>query len=191
MLVCDSFLQDPQLLRELRNVKIWKNVSDYNWWDGWWSEPPNNPLELVIQKIWQGQIDETGVAGFEYWFNDLSAGKTLEWHRDCDEALRGREGRHVTPHVGHIYYVIVKDIVGGYLEVSDKTSLIEAKNSELERLKPVENRLVIFNPSFWHRVTPLTQGHRLAFLANLWVKKPNTFALGNHVDGKFQPVTLK
>lgn len=188
MLICDSFLKDQQLLRELHNKQIWNSVPAYNWWDGWWCASPTNPLESAIQQIWQGQIVETEVAGFEYWFNDLSAGKTLKWHRDCDEALKKREGRYVTPQVGQVYYVIVEDIVGGFLEISDKTSLIEVKKSELECIRPVENRLIVFNPSFWHRVTPLTQGRRIAFLANLWVEKPSTFELGNHVDVEFQPI---
>ena len=80
-----------------------------------------------MQAIWQGQFDEKDVAGFEYWFNDLSAGTTLKWHRDCDEAVRKREGRYECPQVGHIYYATVDDLDGGFLEVSDKASLIEVE----------------------------------------------------------------
>jgi hypothetical protein len=28
-----------------------------------------------------------------------------------------------------------------------------------------------------------------AFLANMWLEKPSTFELGNHVDMKFQPIS--
>lgn len=188
MLVCDGFLKDAQLLGQLRDEQMWKNVPAYSWWDGWWRSPPANPLEQMIQKVWQGQIAESEVAGFEYWFNALTDSKTLKWHRDCDEVLRRREGRYVCPEIGHVYYAIVKNVVGGFMELSDKTALIELETSELQRIQPVENRLVIFNPSFWHRVARLAQGKRLAFQTNLWSEKPNTFALGDHVDLKFQPI---
>ncbi len=191
MFVCDGFLRDPALLEALRDKDIWRRVPAYNWWEGWWRAPPANPLEAAVQAIWQGQIDEQNVAGFEYWFNDLSAGATLKWHRDCDEAIRKRDGRYDCPQVGHIYYATVEDVDGGFLEVSDKASLIEVESSDLERIRPVENRLVIFNPSFWHRVTRLARGRRIAFLANLWTRKPHTFDRGNHVDADFAPVSWK
>jgi hypothetical protein len=71
---------------------------------------------------------------------------------------------------------------------SDKTSLVEVDPPELERIQAVENRLVVFNPYYWHRVTRLAQGRRIAFLANLWLDKPCTFEQGNHADEKFRPV---
>jgi hypothetical protein len=187
MLVCDGFLRDEQLLGQLRNKHLWQNFPAFSWWDGWWRSPPKNFLEQTIQKIWQGQVDETEIAGFEYWFNALD-GKGLNWHRDCDEALRHREGRYVCPVIGHVYYVIVEDVVGGFMELSDRTSLHEVETSELQRIQPVENRLVIFNPSYWHRVSRLAKGKRLAFQTNLWPEKPSTFALGNQVDKTFQPI---
>ncbi len=189
MLVCDGFLKDPQLLGQLRDEHMLKSVPAYNWWDGWWRSSPANPLELTIQRVWQGQIAEAEVAGFEYWFNNLSVGRSLKWHRDCDEALRAREGRYITPMIGNVYYVIVKDVVGGLLELSNNSSLLDVETSELERIQPVENRLVVFDPSFWHRVTRLARGRRIAFQVNLWSEKPTTFGLGNHVDKKFQPIS--
>ncbi len=188
MLVCDGFLTDKRLLGELRDEQMWKTVPASSWWEGWWRSPPANPLEQTIQKIWQGQIAENEVAGFEYWFNALSGGKTLNWHRDCDEVLKRRDGHHVCPVIGSVYYVIVEDVVGGFMELSDKTSLVELETAHLERIKPVENRLVVFNPSYWHRVSRLSRGKRLALQTNLWPEKPNTFALGDHVDENYQPV---
>ena len=87
-----------------------------------------------------------------------------------------------------MFYVIVEDVVGGFMELSDQESLIDIEISDLQRIQPVENRLVVFNPSFWHRVTRLARGKRLALQINLWMQKPKTFALGDHVDRNFQPV---
>lgn len=188
MLVCDGFLNDAQLFDELRNEDMWRKVPAYNWWSGWWDSPPSNPIEETIRRVWQGQIPENEFAGFEYWFNALTDRKELKWHRDCDEALRRRDGSYLCPTIGNVFYVIVEDVVGGFMELSHKTSLNEIETSELERIQPVENRLVIFNPSFWHRVARLARGKRLAIQANLWPQKPSTFALGDHVNEQFQPV---
>ena len=188
MLICDGFVKDRKLLQDLRDVEMWKGIPAYNWWSGWWSSPPSNPLEETIQSIWQGQIPEGEIAGFEYWFNALTENRTLDWHRDCDEALRRREGRYVCPVLGNVYYVIVKDVVGGFLELSDQTDIDAVEESELERIKPVENRLVIFNPSLFHRVSRLVSGKRLALQVSIWPEKPCTFDLGDRVDQDFQPI---
>lgn len=188
MLICDGFLKDRELLRALHDIDMWKGIPAYSWWNGWWSSAPSNPLEETIRRIWQGRIPEDDVAGFEYWFNALTENRTLDWHRDCDEALRRREGRYVCPVLGNIYYVIVEDVVGGFLELSNRTTVNGMETSELERIKPVENRLVIFNPCFFHRVSRLVHGKRLALQVSIWPEKPRTFDLGDRVDQNFQPV---
>jgi hypothetical protein len=189
MLVCDGFLKDADLIGQLRNKNLWQRVPSYNWWDGWWRSSPASPVEKTIQNIWERQIAESEIAGFEYWFNILTNEANLKWHRDCDEGLRRRKGHCVSPVIGSVYYVIVRDVIGGFMELSDKDSLIELEASELHRIRPVENRLVVFNPSFWHQVSRLARGIRVASQVNLWTEKPETFALGDHVDKKFQPVT--
>jgi hypothetical protein len=190
MFVCDGFFSDPQLLGQLRDKSMWQSIPAYSWWNGWWRSPPANPLEVAIQKIWETQVNESEIAGFEYWFNIFTgSSKGLNWHRDCDEVARRRDGRYICPTMGHTYYVIVEDVVGGFMELSDKDTLMDVEMSEIQRIQPVENRLVIFNPSFWHRVGRLSRGTRLAFQTNLWPKKPNTFALGDRVDKNYQPVT--
>jgi len=42
-----------------------------------------------------------------------------------------------------------------------------------ERIKPVPNRLVIFNSGDIHRVTRVTKGLRRCFATNVWVDKPS------------------
>lgn len=189
MLICDGFLRDADLIGQLRNKKLWQTISSFNWWDGWWDSPPVSPIERVIQKIWHGQITESDMAGFEYWINVLTSEADLNWHRDCDEGLMRREGHCVTPAIGSVYYVKIEDVVGGFMELSHEPTLMELESSELERIQPVENRLVVFNPSFWHRVSHLARGLRVALQVNLWREKPQTFALGDHVDKTFQPIT--
>ena len=62
------------------------------------------------------------------------------------------------------------------------------KRANIERIKPTENRLIMFDPSKWHRVSKVFKGRRKAFLSNVWLKKPKTFDNGDHVDKNFQSV---
>ena len=189
MFLCDGFLNDAPLLEALRDKELWgQSAGALRWWDGWWKSSPANPIEETIQRVWKGQVSENEIAGFEYWFNALTEGQSLKWHRDSDLALHRREGRFVCPALGNVFYVIVENVVGGFMELSDQDSLIDIEISDLQRIRPVENRLVIFNPSYWHRVTRLARGKRLALQTNLWTQKPNTFALGDHVDQNLQPI---
>ena len=62
-------------------------------------------------------------------------------------------------------------------------------NGSVENLiKPMENRLVVFDPSKWHRVSKVSKGKRKAFLSNVWLSKPKTFDNGDHVDKNYQSV---
>jgi len=56
---------------------------------------------------------------------------------------------------------------------------------------PLENRLIIFNPSRLHGVNKIHKGTRKAFLANPWEKKPSTFDAGENVNGSFEFVDWK
>ena len=62
------------------------------------------------------------------------------------------------------------------------------KRTLVERIKPIENRLIVFDPSKWHRVSKVSKGRRKAFLSNVWLKKPITFDNGDHVDKHYQLV---
>ena len=62
------------------------------------------------------------------------------------------------------------------------------KRSNIERIKPTENRLIMFDPSKWHRVSEVTKGKRKAFLSNAWLRKPITFDSGDHVDRHYKSV---
>ena len=189
MFLSDRFLNDAALLEALAHKDVWsQSAGAYRWWDGWWKSPPANPIEEAIQRVWQREISENEIAGFEYWVNPLTEGQALKWHRDCDVALHRSEGRYVCPAIGNVLYVLVENVIGGFMELSDQESLIDVETSDLQRIRPVEDRLVIFNPSRWHRVTRLARGRRLALQTNLWMQKPQTFALGDHVDADFQPI---
>ena len=181
MLVQDHFCQQQALLAFMADESNWRAAAGkYHWWPGWWERPASNPWEEFIALVWQSQGVENRVAGFEYWCNclDSSAGLNhLSWHQDKDE-VRFRTRQELScPEVGTVFYGNPHQLQGGYLEISaDETG------SELERIKPVFNRLVIFDVSEMHRVTRVYSGERFSLQINLWVEKPLTFADGDVVS---------
>lgn len=188
MRINDNIVKDPELLRAVSDPEALTKLGTYNWWDGWWRSDPRNVFEELIQLLWSDlELPET-VAGFEYWNNVNQATGGVGWHRDCDEKLRAASGRVISPKVGHIYYMHAENLSGGFLEISvaQNMSLIALEN--LERIRPQKNRVIFFDPSLLHRVSPVHAGLRHAFLANVWDSKPGTFDLGDCVDAQFQPV---
>ena len=185
MIIIDNYLQDKKILEEVQKEETWINFPTYNWWDGWWKCKPRNLMERLIEIIWSRLSVEKRFAGFEYWSNSQTTNQSLDWHYDKDEKLNSIKKKIMSPSIGHIFYSKIENLDGGYLEISSNNRVDDPSN--VERIKPIENRLIIFNPSIPHRVTKINKGSRRAFLANAWVKKPLTFELSDQVDENFQP----
>ena len=188
MIIIDNFLQDKKILTEIQNEEAWNNLPAYNWWDGWWKCKPRNTMEILIEIIWKRLNIENKIAGFEYWSNSQTKNQSLNWHFDKDEKLSLVQKKIISPSIGHIFYTKIENLDGGFLEISSNRKTDD--NSNFERIKPVENRLIVFNPSFPHRVTKINNGNRRAFLANAWSNKPFTFELSDHVDKNFKPFKM-
>ncbi len=185
MIVIDNYLQDKKILEEIQKDETWINFPTYNWWDGWWKCKPRNVMEVLIEIIWKRLSIENKIAGFEYWSNAQTSNQALDWHFDKDEKLNLKEKKVISPSLGHIFYTKIENLEGGFLEIATNHKIDEI--SKCERIKPVTNRLIVFNPSIPHRVTKIYNGNRRAFLANAWAKKPNTFELSEQVDKNFNP----
>ena len=80
----------------------------------------------------------------------------------------GKTGKIVNPILGTIFYPdpCNDEIEGGYLKVW-KTHDTDF-NAPYELIEPKYNRLVIFDASQLHAVTPVTKGTRKAIAINLW-----------------------
>ena len=176
MLVVDNYIRDSKILDELRSDKFWSSVGRLNWWDGWWNVEPRNVCENFIKIVWKQFTNlENKIAGFEYWSNVHQTGDGLNWHVDKDERLMKEKKEIVMPNVGLVYYAISEGLEGGYLEIANSPDRNNVEPSKIERLKPIENRLIMFNPSYPHRVSPIGGGKRRAIIVNAWPKKPYTF----------------
>ena len=176
MLVIDNYVKDKSLLDELKSDKFWASIGRLNWWDGWWINEPKNICEHFIKITWKQFTNvENNIAGFEYWSNAHQTGGGLNWHVDKDEKLMKERKELVMPNMGLVFYAISEALEGGYLEIANNPDRENVDPNKIERLKPLENRLIMFDPSFPHRVSGITNGKRRAIIVNAWGKKPFTF----------------
>lgn len=161
MIIEDDFVKSTDLLSYLRSeanvlhqrATFWKNLDD----------EPVNVTERLCQNVFSNFCKDEQFAGFEYWVNHLSPddGDELDWHVDKDEYLLAKEGKMLNPVMGMVLYLHKTEPDGGVLEID-----------KVERLRAVPNRIIIFDPSVPHRVTP-TKATRITLAANLWRKAPS------------------
>ena len=93
----------------------------------------------------------------------------------------------VHPIISFVYWPINDHFEGGYLEISSIKqseinldifnspdsilSFVSKFKNDYERIEAKYNRLVIFDSSYIHRVTEVTQGIRWTFTFDIWNKK--------------------
>jgi hypothetical protein len=174
LIVIDNFLdKDDYLLYEIQNNKYWTNPLSYRFM--YKDSSPTSVWERLSKKIWDS-VTSYGVlpsdyTGIEYWNNIMSIPgdkQDLPWHFDKDEHLCNHiSGEIKTPFVGSVYYAHKEIPSEGYLEIKRGEGL-----TDVERIQPVPNRLVIFDSGILHRVTPITSGIRRCFATNIWIDKP-------------------
>ena len=179
MIVMDNFIRDEKLLERIQNDEtFFSKNGQYMWWDGWWNSQADTLKKELIQYIWgeNSPMDSYSVGGFEYWTGQYGEGGVdtkLDTHFDKDEHLFETTGELSQPMIGTVFYPLDTDFEGGYLEIES------GENGELERIKPVFNRLVIFSAGRYpHRVSPVTKGLRSAIAINLWWEAPSGLDAG-------------
>tara|TARA_R100001015_G_C4615472_1_gene171463 strand:+ start:704 stop:1264 length:561 start_codon:yes stop_codon:yes gene_type:complete len=173
MYLKDNFLDsDSEILKELNDMEVWKKLDNRQppnlsrWWDG--TGKIDNVWKKLINHIW-GDLDKNTFKCFEYWVNILDPHYPLYWHQDKNEFLYIKTGEVVCPRTSTVFYGYPHKLQGGLLEIN-----LENKRDNLitERIEPRYNRLVVFNPSRWHRVMPVLNGSRYGFQVNIWNEPP-------------------
>ena len=153
---CNRVGFNSTLIRLPENVSEKQLIEEIWRWNSPWDFPRYNPLYLSGVEYW------TGVYGPD------KPNKNLGNHYDKDELHFKRTGEVVKPLMGTVYYPKEMDIDGGYLEI-----YTDGTDSEPERIKPIYNRLIIFEAGeYVHTVTPVTRGTRYAIAVNLWSEPP-------------------
>lgn len=164
MYIDDGFLpRDSEVLMALRDRSLWLDFAteDYLAFNPQ-DEEPINEFEILIQTIFG---DVHFPVTFEYWINHATPDNNLGWHQDKNEREYNEEGTTKCPLFGAVYYGYPHRLRGGYLEISKSGDLEPATT---ERIEPLYNRLVVFDPSQWHRVSDIEEGERFGFQVNVW-----------------------
>lgn len=175
LLVIDNFLKsDDPMLSAIQSDHLWEyNRAKFTFMES--HQPAGNIWERMAKKIWES-VSPHGVlppqyAGIEYWANEYSMEgdrQHLGWHSDKDEHLFDTTRITKSPYVGSVYYCHRTLPADSYLEIRRGEG-----DNNIERVQPVPNRLVIFNSSVQHCVTPITAGLRRGFATNIWIDKPS------------------
>lgn len=168
MIIIDDFIKDEVLLKEIdQDETFFGPNGNFMWWGGWWNSGANTIKKRLIEYIWRNNspMHLQGLSGFEYWtgvYGPDKPNKDLGRHFDKDELHFKETGEIIRPMMGTVYYPKNTEFEGGYLE-------IESGGEQVEVIKPVYNRLVIFPAGeYAHRVTNVTSGVRHAIAINLW-----------------------
>lgn len=173
MIVIDNFLQ-PEVFMLLQNEKYWEKPLPLNFVA---REKDNfdNVYLSIVKHGWSAasKLDPTikrsyeERKGIELWTHLLGPNEKdngLDWHIDKDEKLYEETGKIKTPLYGSIFYCHQE------INLIDDMGMLELGTPpEIERIKPLPNRLVIFKSNTPHRVTPGTQSSpRRSIISNLW-----------------------
>lgn len=184
MIIIDGFVRDEALLHKIQQSNEFWNKG-YYWWNGWWNTPASTLRHQLIEYVWRNNCPlskSVSLNGFEHWVGIYEANKTISndggefsliSHFDKDEKLWNETGKIVTPKLGSIFYPdpCNNEMEGGYLKVW-KTHSTDF-NAPYELIEAKYNRLVIFDASQLHAVTPVTKGTRKAIAINLWDDDPS------------------
>jgi len=180
MIIEDSYLdENNEIFKRLENKEEWITLSKYayRFWTA--EKDPSNVWEELIKYMWGDIIGNPDVAGFEYWGNVYDDKYERYWcpgwHQDKDEKLAETKRETICPKVSTVYYGSCDNLEGGFLEIAlPEYNRAHNDDSNLtERIFPMKNRIVIFDPFRWHRVTPITNGIRYSFQVNIWEKPPS------------------
>lgn len=173
MIVIDNFLQ-PEVFMLLQNEKYWEKPLPLNFVA---REKDNfdNVYLSIVKHGWSAasKLDPTikrsyeERKGIELWTHILGPNEKdngLDWHIDKDEKLYEETGKIKTPLYGSIFYCHQE------INLIDDMGMLELGTPpEIERIKPLPNRLVIFKSNTPHRVTLGTQSSpRRSIISNLW-----------------------
>jgi len=177
VIVIDNFLTDDKALQAINYSKFWEDKSFY------FRKADFNGFEKVDSKgsigsyIVERMLEESEIVenypcysayGYEYWPTVLMPGMdtqeedgqvySLDIHSDYDVVKYNETGELSYPLFGAILYFGNEDVVGGFLQVENK------------EIKPINNRLVVFDSAKPHGVTEVTKGIRKSIAINFWLE---------------------
>jgi hypothetical protein len=187
--VVSNFITDKRLMATLADWRVWDDCPGIIGWNagpsvGWWTgaSRPRTVWEELAALIWSGQRRANGFVGLEYWCRVADPGEELGWHCDKDENQLMNSGKVVPPTMAAVMYAYPHQIRGGALEISHVRDCEDAEEGEggeeeiekeysptdSDQIRPLYNRLVVFDGRRQHRVRPWRSGKRYSFQVNVW-----------------------
>ena len=184
--IISNLIDDAQILGELTDHRQWFSCyentrgSKTHWYDK--NDEPKSIWEYLAIQMWRDQpfLDAEDFAGFEIWCNILTPEGPLPWHVDKDQILYQKSGgeKLSLPLYGSVFYGYPHEFTGGFLEIlnydtdSWPQGMDEPDPETVERIAAEYNRMVVFNASKFHRVSPIYSGARLTLAVNVWKERP-------------------
>lgn len=134
----------------------------------WIGKPSTNYLWVARDEMFDWMIPIVSKAaqimnnqdfgGVSYWSHNNT--RPIDWHFDSDELTFDLTGVIKQPHFGIVLYLWAKNVYGGELKFRDEV-----------KIKPIENRAVIWTGAEEHRVNRFT-GNRYSLAFNIWDEQP-------------------
>lgn len=150
IILVDDLFQEKELQslkNRLGNFQTGERWYDYN------SGHMFSDVCLDLIKSASYYYDTSDCVGYEFWTHNNSRPST--WHYDKDEKHFKKYNEYKFPICSIVFYLRVENLNGGRLWL---------KNT---KIKPKENRLIIFPPGYYHYVEEFT-GIRHSILVNPW-----------------------
>ncbi len=184
--IISNLIDDPRILQQLTDHREWftcyENTrgAQTHWYEK--DNPPSSIWEYLAIQMWKDQpiLQEEEFAGFEIWCNILTPEGPLTWHVDKDQILYEKSsGKELSlPLYGSVWYGYPHEFTGGYLELVNydtdtwPNSMENPDPDDMERIAAEYNRLIVFNASKFHRVSPIHSGARVTLAVNVWKERP-------------------
>ena len=167
--------------------------AQYNFWDFKEFNNPKTNIQKALYYIWKDVVDikKYPNGGIEYWVNrDAVINGELNhppytWHQDVLEPKGYIPNTKWESGVLSCAYYPYSDCVGGFLELCNNKPINQSEftkyclsinhATDIEKIRPLTNRAVFFEPHIIHRVSKIYNGVRDCLASTVWEKKPLTF----------------
>tara|TARA_B100000131_G_C17992981_1_gene563345 strand:+ start:437 stop:949 length:513 start_codon:yes stop_codon:yes gene_type:complete len=134
------------------------------------NKKPKNLQEELILKIFNEKLNMMHIANFiEYWINTNDKDHNEYYHIDKNELLLEQKNILSVPLHSAVMYLWKNNIQGGHLRIYEGPT----KTEYYEKIKPVQNRLCIFEGGYTlHGVEKIYSGIRCSLSLGFWEEKP-------------------
>ena len=152
-------------------------------WIGKYADP-KNALHDLVHEVRNTHVDQSGITGATAWYNIRP--KDTKIHSDIDSysTQKGISYRpEILPENTFLYYLKAPD-TGGHLAIYSRAKFVQAgqdivwKESEVDRVSAITNRLVVFPADITHQVLPYT-GNRVSIGMIFWADLPKIYPKAN------------